>query len=142
MDRGRKTRLTDEEKKSLKEQKKQMIKEQREELKRSIADAISKKTGVAHELEYRFAKERRWRADIAFPAVRVAIEIDGGTWVYGRHNNAASAEAEMEKGNGYAYRFWHVFHTPWRWLEKAESRQEFCIRVSDTVEALNNGRGF
>lgn len=38
--------------------------------------------------EYRFHPTRRWRFDYAWPARRVAVEVDGGQWQAGggRHN--------------------------------------------------------
>lgn len=93
----------------------------REILKNDFAKLISKNTDELFELEFLFASpERRWRADIAFPRVRVAIEIDGGTWTLGRHNRPGSVLKDMEKGNGYAARGWLVFHTPWEWIEDGE----------------------
>lgn len=90
----------------------------RELLKQNLAAAVSKKTGADYVFEYRFAApERQWRSDIAFPAAKVAVEIDGGIWTYGRHNRAASMLDDMEKGNGYAARNWVVFHTPWEWID-------------------------
>ena len=90
----------------------------RELLKRSLAETIARKTGARYEFEYLFAApDRKWRSDIAFPAERVAIEIDGGLWNYGRHNRAASMLTDMEKGNGYAARNWVVFHMPWEWID-------------------------
>jgi hypothetical protein len=35
--------------------------------------------------EYRFAPPRRWRFDLAWPSLRLALEIEGGTWTGGRH---------------------------------------------------------
>ena len=53
----------------------------RELLKQNLAAAVSKKTGADYVFEYRFAApERQWRSDIAFPAAKVAVEIDGGIW--------------------------------------------------------------
>lgn len=93
----------------------------REILKNDFAKVISKNTSEPFELEFAFAApERKWRADIAFPGVRVAIEIDGGTWTLGRHNRPGSVLKDMEKGNGYATRGWLVFHTPWEWIEDGE----------------------
>lgn len=90
----------------------------RELIKTAFAESIRERTGVEYEMEFYFARpERKWRSDIAFPSVRVAIEIDGGTWAYGRHNRASSVLADMEKGNGYAARNWVVFHTPWEWID-------------------------
>jgi len=46
----------------------------------------------AHKLnpvpEFKFHPVRKWRADFAFPAHMILIEIEGGVWVNGRHNRA------------------------------------------------------
>lgn len=90
----------------------------RDLLKRNLAEMIAQKSGTNYEYEYLFAApERKWRSDIAYPSVKVAIEIDGGLWTYGRHNRAASMLSDMEKGNGYSARGWLVFHCPWEWID-------------------------
>lgn len=47
--------------------------------------------------EYRFAPERRYRADFAWPDQRVLVECEGGGWSSGRHTRGAGFEADMEK---------------------------------------------
>ena len=90
----------------------------RELLKDDLLGRVLSSTGETGVLEYRFAApERRWRADFAWPRLRVALEIDGGTWVSGRHNRPGSVLKDMEKGNGYAVRGWLALHTPWAWVE-------------------------
>ncbi len=107
----------------------------REILKNDFAKLISKNTAEPFELEFAFAApERKWRADIAFPRVRVAIEIDGGTWTLGRHNRPGSVLKDMEKGNGYAARGWVVFHTPWEWIEDGEKVIELKEAVCKAIE--------
>lgn len=49
------------------------------------------------EREYRFAPERRYRADFAWPDQRVLVECEGGGWSAGRHTRGAGFEADMEK---------------------------------------------
>jgi len=51
------------------------------------------------EYEYKFHPTRRWRFDYYFIDHRVAIEIEGGTWKYGRHNRASSFWKDQEKYN-------------------------------------------
>lgn len=60
--------------------------------------------------EYYFAKPRKWRFDFAFPEhnPKVAVEIDGGLWIYGRHNRPAGAIRDMAKLNRAAALGWVV----------------------------------
>ncbi len=58
--------------------------------------------------EHYFAKPRRFRFDFAWPSLKVAVEIEGGTWVNGRHNRGGGFEADMEKYNQAALLGWVV----------------------------------
>lgn len=58
--------------------------------------------------EFRFAKDagRLWRADYFFAdgGRKVALEVEGGIWKYGRHNQASGFTKDMEKYNAMAVR--------------------------------------
>jgi very-short-patch-repair endonuclease len=58
--------------------------------------------------EFRFHPERRWRFDWAFPERKIAVEIDGGVWIAGRHNRGSGYLADMEKLNAAAEAGWRV----------------------------------
>jgi hypothetical protein len=60
------------------------------------------------EREYRFHPTRRWRFDLAFVKSKVAIEIEGGIWIFGRHNRPASMIKDMEKYNEAMYYGWYM----------------------------------
>lgn len=60
------------------------------------------------EKEYKFHPVRKWRFDYAFPLYKIAVEIDGGIWNYGRHNRARGYIADMEKFNEAAKLGWVV----------------------------------
>ena len=61
------------------------------------------------EREYRFHDTRKWRLDFAWPDKHVAVEIEGGTWVHGRHNRGAGFEADCEKYNTAGAWGWTVY---------------------------------
>jgi very-short-patch-repair endonuclease len=47
--------------------------------------------------EYVFAKPRRWRFDFAWWREKVAVEVEGGSWIAGRHTRGATFEKDCEK---------------------------------------------
>ena len=53
------------------------------------------------ESEYMFAKElkRKFRFDYCYTKHKLAIEIEGGIWINGRHNRASGFIKDMEKYN-------------------------------------------
>ena len=58
--------------------------------------------------EHRFAKPRRWRFDFAWPERMIALEVDGGTWVNGRHSRGSGVAADCEKASRAAILGWRV----------------------------------
>lgn len=49
------------------------------------------------EREMQFHHERQWRFDFCWPAAMVAVEIEGGTWVRGRHTRPKGFEEDCIK---------------------------------------------
>jgi hypothetical protein len=59
--------------------------------------------------QHRFAAPaRQWRYDLAYPSVKVAIDIDGGTWIQGAHVRGAGVENDCEKHSTAAILGWLV----------------------------------
>jgi very-short-patch-repair endonuclease len=52
--------------------------------------------------------ERKWRFDFAWPAQKVALEVDGGIWIKGRHNQGAAMKGQWEKENEANCAGWHI----------------------------------
>lgn len=69
---------------------------------------LRQRIGVECVKEYRFHPTRKWRFDYAFPSIRVAIEIDGGVWINGRHTRPSGFLGDMEKFNAAATLGWVV----------------------------------
>jgi len=60
--------------------------------------------------EYRFDPLRRWRFDFAWPALMLAVEIDGGEYIQGRHFRPRGVAADLEKMLAADRQGWTVLH--------------------------------
>jgi hypothetical protein len=49
--------------------------------------------------EYRFAPPRRWKFDLAWVNPKVAVEVQGGLFIHGRHVRGGALAREYEKLN-------------------------------------------
>jgi very-short-patch-repair endonuclease len=90
------------------------------------------------ETEYRFCPPRRWRFDFAWPAVRIALEIEGGIWTGGRHVRGLGYTRDLEKYNAAHRLNWRVFRFTPRQIEDGSA-----LAFLQTVEELrvcNNER--
>ena len=59
--------------------------------------------------EHYFAKPRQWRFDFAWPSVKLAVEIEGGTWLTkSRHTSGTGFAKDCEKYNEAALLGWRV----------------------------------
>jgi very-short-patch-repair endonuclease len=61
-----------------------------------------------YEKEYRFHPTRKFRFDYAFPDKKLAIEIEGGIWIRGRHTRPIGYAKDCEKYNIAALMGWRV----------------------------------
>lgn len=74
---------------------------------------IEQDLGVKITPEYKFHPDRRWRFDYAIVDERIAIEIEGGLWLQGRHNRPLSMIKDFEKYNNAAMLGWRILkYTP------------------------------
>lgn len=59
-------------------------------------------------IEHRFHPPRRWRFDFCWPNKMLAVEVDGGGYVYGRHNRPEGQQKDAEKYNQAVLDGWRV----------------------------------
>jgi len=75
--------------------------------------------------EYKGIPDRKFRFDCANPTLKIAIEIEGGLWITGRHNQPLGMIQDMEKYNLAVLNGWKVLRyttdtvrkTPWKITE-------------------------
>ena len=90
--------------------------------------------GVECIKEYRFHPERRWRFDFAIPKYKIAIEIDGGVWTYGRHNRAQGYIADMTKFNEAAALGWVVL----KFTPQEQYKTATLKLIKKTIETIES----
>ena len=59
-------------------------------------------------VEYRFHDTRKWRFDLAWPEIKLAVEVHGGAFTQGRHNRGLGFTADREKMNEALLLGWQV----------------------------------
>src|SRR5574337_760677 len=62
------------------------------------------------EAEFRFHPVRKWRFDYAWPGMKVALEVEGGMWVDGRHNRGSGQVKDLEKYSEAAILGWRILY--------------------------------
>lgn len=68
--------------------------------------------------EYRLVPRRRWRADLAWPAHQVAVELMGGVFTRGHHVRGLEFEHDCEKVLAAAAAGWRVLPVTWRMIAR------------------------
>jgi len=71
--------------------------------------------------EFKGIEGRKYRFDAANPSKKIAMEIEGGLWIHGRHNRPIGMEQDMTKYNAAVVDGWKVLRyspemlrkTPW-----------------------------
>ena len=59
--------------------------------------------------DHRFDPARRFRFDFAWPDVKVAVELEGGTWARGRHVRGEGYARDCEKYNRATEMGWRLY---------------------------------
>ena len=73
------------------------------------------------EREWRFLPDRKFRFDMAYTEGRVGVEVEGGTWVAGRHNRGGGFAKDCEKYNLAALNGWVVIRVTSEHIENGQA---------------------
>ena len=101
---------------------------------RALMEDVARQAKTPVEFEYRFHPTRRWRFDCAFPERKVALEIEGGVWLQGRHNRPAGFEKDRDKYNNAALSGWMVIRTVWKEVQSGKAAELVGLALFGEVE--------
>lgn len=90
---------------------------------------VEQQLGLKVEKEYRFHPKRKWRFDYAIVDKKIAIEVEGGVWVSGRHISPQGFIKDMEKYNTATSMGWRVL----RFLPADLMKRETLFLISETT---------
>ena len=83
------------------------------------------------ETQYKFHPSRKWKFDFAWPAIKLAVEVEGGIWINGRHSRASGMQKDMEKYNA-------AVKLGWRVLRYSTAMVENGAAINEVVEYIEN----
>ncbi len=86
-------------------------------LERALAWQITATGLPAPEREARLIEGRRFRADFAWPDQRLVVEVEGGSWIAGRHSQGRGFESDCVKGCELAVRGYRVLRVTGAMIE-------------------------
>jgi very-short-patch-repair endonuclease len=87
-----------------------------------ILTAELKRAGItAPEQEVRFHPKRRWRFDLAWPEIKLAVEVEGGVWTNGRHSRGKGFTEDCVKYNSAVELGWRVLRFTTEQVEQGEA---------------------
>ena len=99
--------------------------------------------GICYVRDYQFC-QRKWRADFAFPEVRLLVEVEGGVWTRGRHVRGQGFINDCMKYNTATLLGWRVLRfttgmvddgTALRMIERALESTALGILGTESGEA-------
>ena len=88
-------------------------------------------------LELKFHDTRKWRFDLSWPDIKFACEVEGGTWIQGRHSRGAGMEKDMEKYEAAMLLGWTVYRVSGGMIKQGKAVET----ISAMIGALEAKRG-
>lgn len=87
------------------------------------------------EREYMFHGHRRWRFDFAWPAYKVAVEMEGGIFTGGRHVRGQQYAGDCHKYNCAVLLGWKLLR-----FTAVDTAGDPIDMIKQVAEALRQGR--
>lgn len=92
--------------------------------------------------EARFAPPRRWRFDFCWPDHgRWAVEVQGGSFSFGRHNRGTGFESDCEKFSEAAIQGWRILKVTGKMVQDGRALVYIKRALKSTSKESQDGTG-
>ena len=71
--------------------------------------------------EHKFHHSRKWRLDYAHTGLLIALEVEGGIWIFGKHNRGTGYINDIEKYNAATLAGWALLRCTPQHIESGEA---------------------
>lgn len=88
------------------------------------------------EREHRFHPMRKWRFDFCWVDEKIALEIEGGIFVKGRHSRGTGYANDADKYNEATKLGWRVFRLTTRQLSSWSKIRKEVEKLKQAIESL------
>lgn len=87
------------------------------------------------EFVFAWGSRRQWRFDFAWPALKWAVEVDGGIWTRGRHCRPLGFRADCEKLRAATIAGWKVLRYTETEIRNKKAAREIaaCLSIGRTA---------
>lgn len=101
-----------------------------------IVKAYFKSQGLPDPVfEWHYIPGRKFRMDVAWPELKIGIEVEGGLWMKAAHSTGKGIKRDMEKGNLSILAGWRVFRVEPKELCMLETvKMVKCIMPVDSLQ--------
>ena len=86
--------------------------------------------------ETRFHPLRRWRLDMSWPALHLAVEIEGGTKSKSRHTNCIGYENDCRKYNEAVLHGWRLLRFTGDMIQQGEALAMLIRAMDDDFRSV------
>lgn len=92
---------------------------------------------MAPQREVRFHPVRKWRFDLAWPELKVAVEVHGAVFSGGRHTRGDGFTKDREKINAASLLGWRVFEVTTKWVQSGQALEVVKEALGHAVAELD-----
>jgi len=96
-----------------------------------LADILETHYKIRPEVEYRFTTKRKWRLDLAYPEIKLGVELDGFRF----HSSVVSQINDAEKSNFLVAQGWRVLRYP----SPRVFDTRICTRIVEQIGRVMHG---